>query len=105
MRLSRRRPPEAALPGPPVALIGRSASLAAAVEVEDDLAERVRLPADILRCVTAGVEIAILVGLALVAKATASGVDVDLVTASKKLAPGLHALAVFVVPTSRGEGR
>jgi glycosyltransferase 2 family protein len=83
----------------------RPATLAAAVEVEDDLAERVRLPADILRCVTAGVEIAILVGLALVAKATASGVDVDLVTASKKLAPGftnplyfLASIALLVLP-------
>jgi uncharacterized membrane protein YbhN (UPF0104 family) len=75
------------------------------VEVEDDLAERVRLPADILRCVTAGAEIAILVGLALVAKATASGVDLDLVTASKKLATGfttplyfLASVALLVLP-------
>jgi uncharacterized membrane protein YbhN (UPF0104 family) len=75
------------------------------VEVEDDLAERVRLPADILRCVTAGAEIAILVGLALVAKATASGVDLDLVTASKKLATGfttplyfLASIALLVLP-------
>ena len=75
------------------------------MEVEDDLAERVRLPADILRCVTAGAEIAILVGLALVAKATASGVDLDLVTASKKLATGfttplyfLASVALLVLP-------
>jgi uncharacterized membrane protein YbhN (UPF0104 family) len=86
-------------------VIGRSASLAAAVEVEDNLAERVRLPSDILRCVTACVEIAILVGLALVAKATASGVDLDLVTASKKLATGfttplyfLASVALLVLP-------
>jgi uncharacterized membrane protein YbhN (UPF0104 family) len=86
-------------------VVGRPATLAAAVEVEDDLAERVRLPADILRCVTAGAEIAILVGLALVAKATASGVDLDLVTASKKLATGfttplyfLASVALLVLP-------
>lgn len=86
-------------------MVGRPATLAAAVEVEDDLAERVRLPADILRCVTAGAEIAILVGLALVAKATASGVDLDLVTASKKLATGfttplyfLASIALLVLP-------
>jgi len=70
-------------------VIGRPAGLAAAVQVEDDLAERVRLPADILRCVTACVEIALLVGLALVAKATASGVEKDLGEASRKLATGL----------------
>ena len=86
-------------------MVGRPATLAAAVEVEDDLAERVRLPADILRCVTACAEIAILVGLALVAKATASGVDLDLVTASKKLATGftnplyfLASVALLVLP-------
>ena len=86
-------------------MVGRPATLAAAVEVEDDLAERVRLPADILRCVTACAEIAILVGLALVAKATASGVELDLVTASKKLATGftnplyfLASVALLVLP-------
>jgi hypothetical protein len=77
-------------------VVGRSAALAAAVEVEDDLPDRVRLPADILRCVTACVEIAILIGIALVAKQTASGVEVDLVTASKKLATGLTTPLYFV---------
>jgi glycosyltransferase 2 family protein len=70
--------------------------LAAAVQVEDNLADRVRLPADSLRCVTASIEIAILVGLALVAKATASGVDVDLVHAGRKLATGLTTPLYFL---------
>jgi uncharacterized membrane protein YbhN (UPF0104 family)/tRNA A-37 threonylcarbamoyl transferase component Bud32 len=86
----------AALPGPPVAVIGRPAALAAAVEVEDDLAERVRLPADILRCVTACVEIGLLVALALVAKQTANGVEFDLVYASKKVATGLTTPLYFL---------
>lgn len=70
--------------------------LAAAVQVEDNLAERVRLPADILRCVTACVEIAILVALALLAKATASGVEFDVVYASRKLATGLTTPLYFL---------
>jgi uncharacterized membrane protein YbhN (UPF0104 family)/tRNA A-37 threonylcarbamoyl transferase component Bud32 len=86
----------AALPGPPVAVIGRPAALAAAVEVEDDLAERVRLPADILRCVTACVEIVLLVALARLAKQTASGVETDLVYASRKLATTLTRPLYFV---------
>jgi uncharacterized membrane protein YbhN (UPF0104 family)/tRNA A-37 threonylcarbamoyl transferase component Bud32 len=89
VRLSRRRPPEAALAGPQVRAAGRPAALSAAIQVEDVLEPRVRLPADILRCVTACLEIALLLGLALLAKATASGVEVDLVYASKKLATGL----------------
>ncbi len=73
--------------------------------MEDRLEPRVRLPSDILRCVTACIGIALLVGLALLAKATASGVEVDLVYASRKLATGviaplstLASLALFVLP-------
>jgi uncharacterized membrane protein YbhN (UPF0104 family)/tRNA A-37 threonylcarbamoyl transferase component Bud32 len=75
------------------------------VRVEDRLEPRVRLPSDILRCVTACIEIGLLVGLALIAKATATGVEVDLVYASRKLATGittplfyLASLALFVLP-------
>jgi uncharacterized membrane protein YbhN (UPF0104 family)/tRNA A-37 threonylcarbamoyl transferase component Bud32 len=63
------------------------------------------VPADILRCVTACVEIGLLVGLALLAKATAAGAEVDLVYASKKLATGLThplfflaSLALLILP-------
>jgi glycosyltransferase 2 family protein len=70
--------------------------LAAAVRVEDRLEPRVRLPADILRCVTACIEIGLLAGLALIAKATATGVEVDLVYASRKLATGLTAPLLFL---------
>jgi glycosyltransferase 2 family protein len=55
------------------------------VLVEDHLEPRVRIPADLLRSLTAVLEIGLLVGLALLATATATGVDVDLVGASEKL--------------------
>jgi glycosyltransferase 2 family protein len=91
--------------GSPGVPAGHPATLSAAVRVEDRLEPRVRLPSDILRCLTACIEIAFLVGLALLAKATASGVEVDLVYASRKLATGvitplltLASLALFVLP-------
>jgi glycosyltransferase 2 family protein len=82
--------------GGPSSMTGRPASLAEAVQVEDHLEPRVRLPADMLRCVTACVEIALLVGLALVATATASGVEKDLGEVSRKLATGLAGVLYFV---------
>jgi glycosyltransferase 2 family protein len=55
------------------------------VLVEDHLEPRVRIPADMLRCVIAVAEIGVLVGLAVLASATTTGVDVDLVGASHRL--------------------
>ncbi len=107
MRLSRRRPPEHAIQGPPAAsggqappppapaegagsaASGRAASLTAALVVEDELETRIRLPTDLLRSLAAWVEIALLLGLGLLAKATTSGVDLDVIGASKQLARGL----------------
>ena len=57
--------------------------------VEDHLETRVRIPADLVRFVIAVTEIAILVGIALLASATATGVEFDLVGASKHLPPAL----------------
>src|SRR5580698_6492621 len=88
------RPP--GVTGGPASAAGRPASLAEAVQVEDHLEPRVRLPADMLRCVTACIEIALLVGLALVATATASGVEKDLGEVSRKLATGLAGVLYFV---------
>src|SRR5258707_475854 len=45
------------------------------VVVDDHLEPRVRIPADLLRCVIAAVEIAVLVGLALLANATGTGLE------------------------------
>ena len=66
------------------------------VIVEDDLAPRVRLPADALRCAVECVEIALLVALGLLARATVSGVETNVVGASqladKKLLTGVLGL-------------
>ena len=52
-----------------------AASLAATVRVEDQLEPRIRLPADLLRCLTACIEIALLTILALIARPTTSAVQ------------------------------
>ncbi len=65
------------------------------VLVEDHLEPRVRIPADLLRCVIAVVEIGLLAGLALLASATATGVDVDVVGASQRLPVALlHLISI-----------
>ncbi len=65
--------------------ITRPAAGDAGLLVEDQLETRVRIPADLVRFVIAVTEIAILVGIALLASATATGVEFDLVGASKHL--------------------
>src|SRR5271165_2993992 len=126
MRLSRRRPPENALQGPSAAPDGsaapppgssalqrgpdaadaqapggKAANLTAALVVEDQLEPRIRMPTDLLRCLTALIEIALLFGLGLLAKATTSGVEFDVQDASRSLARGLlgplHSLAFLAV--------
>jgi len=84
-----------------MAALGRASSRAkasgdrSAVLVEDHLQPRVRIPADLLRCVIATVEIALLAGLAMLASATATGVEVDFVGASHRLPPAvLHLIGV-----------
>src|SRR5215475_14020651 len=65
------------------------------VLIEDHLEPRVRIPADLLRCVIAVIEIGLLVGLAILASATATGVDVDVVGASQRLpAALLHLISI-----------
>src|SRR5690242_2337195 len=61
--------------------------------IEDHLEARVRIPADLLRFVIALTEIALLVGIALLASATATGVEIDVVGASKHLP---HALLQLI---------
>src|SRR5258708_5574234 len=48
-----------------------------------------RVPADLLRCIIALVEIGLLAGLGLLARATASGAETDLVLASLRLPKAL----------------
>src|SRR5262245_4666865 len=52
-----------------------SASLAAAVLVKDELEPRIRRPSDLLRCLSACIEIVLLVGIGLLGKAAARGVE------------------------------
>src|SRR5712692_256015 len=63
--------------------------------VDDHLEPRVRIPADLIRCEIALAEIALLVGIALLAGATATGVEVDVVGASKHLPVSLLHLIGF----------
>jgi len=56
-----------------------------AVDVEDHLESRVRVPADILRCVIVVIEIVLLAGLGLLGRDAVSGAEYDLVLASHKL--------------------
>jgi len=58
------------------------------IRVDDHLPARIRLPADLLRCVIECIEIALLVGLGLLARATTTGVEYDLGHASRHV-PGL----------------
>jgi glycosyltransferase 2 family protein len=71
-------------PEPPLmaALSQAPAATAPQLEVDDYLAPRVRIPADLLRCAIAGIEVALLVGLALVSHETTHGVQITAVGAS-----------------------
>jgi uncharacterized membrane protein YbhN (UPF0104 family)/tRNA A-37 threonylcarbamoyl transferase component Bud32 len=77
----------------------------ASLVVEDQLEPRIRIPSDLLRCLTALLEMALLLSLGLLAKATATGVEVDVVGVSEHLARGLVAplhllayIALIVLP-------
>ena len=74
---------------PPAGPAGPAASAGAArigaVRVVDHLEPRIRLPADLLRCVIASIEIVLLAGLGLLARATATGVEYDVGHASRRL--------------------
>ena len=56
-----------------------------AIQVQDQLESRIRIPADLLRVVIALIEIALLAGLGLIARATANGAEFDIVLASQRL--------------------
>ena len=68
--------------------------------VEDHLEPRVRIPADLVRSVIAVIEVGILAGLALLANATATGVEVDLVGASRRLPAALLQLIGWAGPVA-----
>ena len=68
-----------------------------AVIVEDHQRSRIRRPADLLRFVEGCVGIALLVAAGLLAKATVTGVETDVVKASKGLHAILGTLSVLAV--------
>jgi glycosyltransferase 2 family protein len=79
--------PPTALPRPGGPPAGDPPPAAPAVHVEDHLDPRVRVPADLLRCLVALIEIALVAGLGVLARATADGAEYDIVKASNVL-PG-----------------
>src|SRR5215472_9322492 len=107
MRLSRRRQPahspaariRRGLPAPVAAAASRLARPAvptAGLVVEDELETRIRLPTDLLRFLTSCLEIALLVGVGLLGKATAAGFETDVVGVThvaRGLVAPLHAIA------------
>ena len=65
------------------------------IEVEDQLERRIRKPVDLLRCVLSCIEIVALALAGIAASATTSGVETDIVGASRRLP---HALLVVASP-------
>ena len=65
------------------------------IEVEDQLERRIRKPVDLLRCVLCCIGIVALAVAGIAASATTSGVETDIVGASRRLP---HALLVVVPP-------
>jgi uncharacterized protein (TIRG00374 family) len=76
-----------------------------AIRVNDQLERRIRRPVDALRCVVSCLWIAVVLVAAVAASAITSGVETDLVGASKRLphsllvvAPSIALFALFVLP-------
>ena len=65
------------------------------IEVEDQLERRIRKPVDLLRCILSCIGIVALAVAGIAASATTSGVETDIVGASRRLP---HALLVVVAP-------
>jgi glycosyltransferase 2 family protein len=66
--------------------------------VEDQLEPRIRLPSDLLRCFTAILEVALLVGLALLLPAAASGLEFDVSKhLPRELVAPLHTIAFIAL--------
>jgi glycosyltransferase 2 family protein len=92
-------PPRAAEPAPVPPMRAAAEPPAAEpqgqIQVEDQLESRIRIPADLLRCVIALVEIALLAGLGVLARATANGAETDIVLGSKRLPKALLSFLGF----------
>jgi uncharacterized membrane protein YbhN (UPF0104 family) len=80
---------------------------AGAVRVADQLERRIRKPIDLLRCILACVEIVALAVAGVAASATTTGVETDIVGASRRLprqlldvAPKLALIALLILPVA-----
>jgi uncharacterized membrane protein YbhN (UPF0104 family)/tRNA A-37 threonylcarbamoyl transferase component Bud32 len=79
------------------------------IQVSDHLERRIRKPVDALRCIVACFWIVVLAVAAVAASATTSGVETDIVGASKRLppplltvAPPIALFALFILPVLLG---
>jgi len=75
------------------------------IQIGDQLERRIRKPVDLLRCVVSCIEIVALAVAGVAASATTTGVETDIVGASKRLphallhlAPTLALFALFILP-------
>jgi glycosyltransferase 2 family protein len=76
----------------------RPAGQTAALVVEDQLEPRIRIPTDLLRCMTYILEVALLVGLALLLPTAASGLEFDVSRhVPRGLVAPLHTLAFIAL--------
>jgi glycosyltransferase 2 family protein len=80
-----------------------------AIEVTDQLERRIRKPVDLLRCTLSCVEIVALALAGLAASAATTGVETDIVGASRRLphalldvAPKVALIGLFIVPVALG---
>jgi glycosyltransferase 2 family protein len=80
-----------------------------AIEVTDQLERRIRKPVDLLRCTLSCVEIVALALAGIAASATTTGVETDIVGASRRLphalldvAPKVALIGLFIVPVALG---
>jgi glycosyltransferase 2 family protein len=77
-----------------------------AIQVTDRLDRRIRKPIDLLRCITSGIEIIVLAVAGVAASATTTGVETDIVGASRRLhtllvvARPLVLFAILVIPVA-----
>jgi glycosyltransferase 2 family protein len=76
----------------------RPAGQTAAVIIEDQLEPRIRMPTDLLRCFTSILEVALLIGLALLFTHTATGFERDVSQrVPRRLVAPLHTLAFIAL--------
>jgi uncharacterized membrane protein YbhN (UPF0104 family) len=80
---------------------------AGAIRVTDQLERRIRKPIDLLRCILACIEIVALAVAGVAARATTTGIEKDIVGASRRLphrffdlAPRLALIALFILPVT-----